>query len=296
MEIADERDGRKAGAVTFDLPGDDVFPEGIVWYEEERAFFVSGARSGAIYRSDLESGKVEVFVSGENREPLTTIGLDVDRYGKLWVAGGASGRLFVFDARSAELQQTFSTPRAEDTFINDIVSGLSGDVYATDSLRPLLFRVRAGADEAESWLELSGTAFESRVEGSDANGIVITPDEAYLILVKTGTGQLFRVDTHNRQVLEIDLSGEFVTGGDGLVLDGQTLYVVRNADREVDVVELDDDLLSGRITSRMTDPTLRFPTTAAKVGDELLIVNSQFDVMDAGEPRLPFTVSKLRLS
>lgn len=287
---------QRLGPSTYDLPGDEVFPEGIALCGEFGVFFVSGARSGDIFRGDLRTGTVEVFIPGQDREPLTTIGLDVDDDRRLWIAGGASGQLFVHDARSGALRKTFATPPADDTFINDVVSAPSGNVYATDSLRPLLFRVPAGAEEVEPWLELAGTEFESRAEGSDANGLVVTPDEAFLIVVKTGTGQLFRITTRSGQVAEIDLGGEALTGGDGLVLEGRELYVVRNSARSVDVVELGADLLSGRIARRLTDPSFEFPTTAAKVGDELLVVNSQFDVMGEGSPRLPFRVTRLRSS
>ena len=258
-------------------------------------FFVSGARSGAIYRGDLATGVIETLVTGARREPLTTIGLDLANPDRLWVAGGASGTVCLFDARSGELLQTFSSPPAAETFINDLVVGASGDVYATDSLRPILFRLRAGSIDLEPWLDLSGTEFESREPGSDANGIVVSRDEEYLIVVRTGTGQLFRIETRTGQVRQIDLGEEAVTGGDGLVLEGQKLYVVCNSERQVVLVELSHDLLSGRVVSRKGDRSFEFPTTAAKVGDELLVVNSQFDVMDGGTPRLPFRVSRVRV-
>lgn len=286
--------------VTYDLPGDDVFPEGIAVNLEGRKFFVSGARSGSIYRGDIDSGEIEVWIPGDDRDPLTTVGLHLDANDRLWVAGGASGKLFVFDALTAVLLQTFSTPPAADTFINDLVGGNSGYVYATDSLRTLLFRVSPGSERGvgesvEAWLDLSGTAFESRAKGSDTNGIVLTPDEAHLLVIKTGTGQLFRVGTRDGRIEEVDLGGDSLVGGDGLVLDGQTLFVVRNADREIDVVELDHSFSSGRIGSRYTHGSFEFPTTAAKAGKELLVVNSQFDAMNGGKPRLPFRISKVRL-
>ena len=286
---------RLTTTTVHDLPGDDVFPEGIAVDAQRGVFFVSGARSGAIYQGDLATGAIETLMTGDRREPLTTIGLDLSSPDRLWVAGGASGNVYLFDARSGEHLQTFSSPPARETFINDLVVGASGDVYATDSLRPTLFRVRSGSFDLEPWLDLGGTEFESRERGSDANGVVVTGDEEYLIVVKTGTGQVFRIETRTGRVREIDLGDEAVTGGDGLVLDGQKLYVVCNSEREVALVELRHDLLSGRVAVRITDQSFEFPTTAAKVGDELLVVNSQFDVMDGGTPRLPFRVSRVRV-
>ena len=286
---------RSTAATTYGLPGDDVYPEGIVASEEIGAFFVSGARSGDIFRGDLATGEISVLVPGDGRDPLTTVGLDLDRSRRLWVAGGASGKVFTFDASTGELLHTLETPPSHDTFINDLVVCPSGDLYATDSLRPWLFRVRSGSLAVDPWLELSGTPFESVEEGSDTNGIVVTPDEEYLIVVKTGTGQLFRVGTRTGEIREIDTGGEDLTGGDGLVLEGRSLYLVRNAAREVVLLELSADMLTAEVVSRFTDPSFEFPTTAAKIGGELLVVNSQFDVMGDGRPRLPFRVSRVRL-
>jgi len=281
--------------VTFDLPGEGVYPEGITLFEAGNAFLVSGARSGDIFRGDLATGRLEVFISGEGREPLTTVGLDVDTNGRLWVAGGASGNVYTFDATSGEALQVFETAPAPDTFINDLVVAPSGAVYVTDSLRPYIFRIAPNSNSIEAWLDLTGSAFEASEPGSDSNGIVVTPDERYLIAVKTGTGELFRIDIAAKEVSLIDLSGESLTGGDGLILEGPTLYVVRNSAGEVVVVELVEDLLSGQVSGHVTDPSFEFPTTAVKHGDDLLVVNSQFDRMDGDQARLPFRVSRVRV-
>jgi len=281
------------GNVTFDLPGEGVYPEGIALFEYAGTFFVSGARGGQIFRGDLATGRFEVLVSG--RAPLTTVGLAVGPGDTLWAAGGESGNVFTFDAYTGEGRQVFETPAATDTFMNDLVVAPSGDVYVTDSLRPYIFRVPAGSDSIEAWLDLTDTAFEATQPGSDSNGIVVTPDERYLIAVKTGTGELFRIDIAEREVARIDLDGEALTGGDGLILEEPTLYVVRNSASEVAVVELSEDLLTGTVTGRVADPSFEFPTTAAKHGDDLLVVNSQFDRMDGDQARLPFRVSRVRV-
>lgn len=283
------------GTTTFDLPGENVFPEGIAYHEASDAFFVSGAGSGALYRGDLETGEVEVFVPGDDRPPFTTIGLHADDQGRLWVAGGGSGNVYLFDIDSGELLSTLATPEAERIFLNDVVSSSEGGAYITDSQRPVLFRAAADGASVEPWLDLTGTPLEPGEADFAANGIVITEDDDYLIVIRSDTGGLVRIDTQTQEVSEIDLQGEAVTNGDGLVLDGQTLYVVRNADHEVTVVELSEDFTSGTVAERITDDSFAFPTTAAKVEDHLLVVNSQFNAMDDGEPELPFTVSRVAI-
>src|SRR5690606_29428691 len=286
-QVLDER-------TEYDLPGDGVFTEGIAYDEASGDFFVSGAGSGGIYRVDLESGEVTNFLEPGTRSQFTTIGLAATE-GQLWVAGGNSGEVLVFDIESGEQSGMYSTPQADSLFLNDVVVTSSGDAFITDSDRPILWRVAAGdmgqnpEGEAEAWLDFTSTEFEY-VEGFNANGIVATEDGLTLIVVNAATGRLYSIDVETKDVTEIDLGGETVAGGDGLVLDGQTLYVVQNGADQVSAVTLSEDNASGTVDRVIEDDRLTDSATGALVGSDLLITNAQFSAMQ-GEPSLPFTVS-----
>ena len=167
--------------------------------------------------------------------------------------------------------------------------------YATNSNEAVLYRLPLGADgslpapEDVEILELSGDW--QQVEGFNANGIVATPDGGTLIVVSGGTGALYRIDVASREVSAIDVA-QALPGGDGLILDGQRLYVVQNGADRVAVVELAADFGSGEVTGFIDDERLSSSATAALVGDRLLVVNAQFAAMQ-GTPTLPFTVSVL---
>lgn len=281
----------------YELPGESVYPEGIAYHEESNTFFVGSAGEGTIFRGDVESGEVTTFIEAGERGPFTTLGLKVDDQNQLWIAGGSSGQVFVYDIESAGQTRTIATPEAEATFLNDLIVASSGDVYVTDSTRPVLFKVTGDADTAEPWLDFTGTTFEYQEEGPNANGIEVTPDDEYLLVVQMNTGQLYRIEVASKEVTEVDLGGETLANGDGLVLDGQTLYVVlQQPDNEVVVVEMADDFASGTVTSRIQDESLAAPATAIKVDDRLLVVNTQFNAMQSEEgPELPFTVTSIPL-
>ena len=283
-----------ADRTEYELPNDGLFPEGIAVDEASGAFFVSGAGAGGIYRVDLATGEATEFLAPGTRAGFTTIGMAVDGNGHLWVAGGSSGEVLVFDTATGEQLATFTTPAGEAMFINDVVVTANGDAYLTDSNRPVLWRIPAGSvtagatGEAEAWLDFEGTAFEYQ-EGFNANGIAATPDGNDLIVVSGGSGELFHIDVATKEVSAIELP-EPLPGGDGLVLDGQTLYVVQNGADRVAVVELSEDMSSGTVTRYLEDERLSSAATAALVGDRLLVVNAQFAAMQ-GTPTLPFTVS-----
>jgi sugar lactone lactonase YvrE len=213
--------------------------------------------------------------------------------------------VFAYDARTGELtgvwQVADPTDPADPTFLNDLVVTPRGDVYVTDSRRPVLYRIDArdrqtdGVEALPVFLSFDGTPIVYG-PGFNVGGIAASPDGRTLVLAQSTTRSLFRVRLEERTVAAIDLCGAPV-GGDGLVLLGRDrLYAV---ERQGDVgyvvaIDLDRDLSSGTVVSRTTDPSFDDPTTAARVGRSLLVVNSQFGERNAGvAPTLPFTVSRV---
>jgi sugar lactone lactonase YvrE len=281
-------------AERYVLPGEQVFPEGVAYRSDTGDFYVGSTTDGTVFRGNVEGGpkEAEVFLEPESDGRTTAIGMEVDEEGRLFIAGGDTGRIFVYDAESADLIRRLDTPDAEATFLNDVAVTPEEGAYFTDSLRPVLFRVTStggGAGDAEPWLNFEGTPAEYE-EGFNLNGIDSTEDGRYLVAVQSNTGELFRIDTESKEVVEIDLGGETLTNGDGLLLDGRTVYVVRNEQELIVPVKLSGGYTNGEVGEPFTDPSFAFPTTIAKTDGRLLVVNSQFDKRE-GEPELPFTVS-----
>lgn len=278
----------------YTLPGPTVYPEGVTFDQQTQTFYVSSTTDGAIFRGTLDEEATEVFLAGGTDGRTTATGLDVDG-GLLFVSGGASGKMFVYDASSGDLVADFATSRTP-TFINDVVV-VDGSAYFTDSRSPFLYRVFEGEDgwEMEEWRNFSGTAFEYTA-GFNANGIVASADGRYLVIIQSSTGELFRVEIATKEVEQIELpTGTDLTRGDGLVLRGRALWVVRNMDELIVKVQLAGDLSSGEVLSETTDASFMFPTTAAIANGRLLVVNSQFDRRATNNPVLPFTVSSVEV-
>ena len=293
---------------SYVLPGDAVFPEGVTVDESTNTFYVGSTTDGTLFTGNVDTGEVSVFAEGT--QP-TAIGMALNA-GRLIVAGGDSGNVYVYDTENGELLETLSTPETDSTFLNDVAFTPSGDAYITDSQRPVLFKISSsemsggstggagtgGAGEGagiEAWLEFSDTPLTYQ-EGFNLNGIASTPDGAYLIVVQSNTGQLFRINTETKEVTEIDLGGDTVMAGDGILLDGGTLYVTRNSAGLIVPVTLSDDYSSGTVGEGFSDPSFIYPTTIAKAGDTLLVVNSQFNNRGEGvSPELPFTVSRVAI-
>ncbi len=116
-------------------------------------------------------------------------------------------------------------------------------------------------------------------------------------MVQSNTGKLFRIATDSKEISEIKLAnGDLMTAGDGLLLDGNILHVVRNSLNLIVQVRLAADYASGQQIGSFTDASFSLTTTIAKAGDRLLVVNSQFNRRNNPDlpPILPFTISSVR--
>lgn len=279
---------------SFALPGETVFPEGVSYNPATGKFYVGSTTDGTLYEGDLASGEVRIFSEGGADGRTTAIGTKVDSNGNLWVAGGGTGQMFVYNTADGSLVASYTTPEVEQTFINDLALTPDGSAYFTDSFRPVLFKI-SGTEggEAEAWLDFSGTPIQYS-EGFNLNGIAATPDGRYLLTIHSPTGNLFRIDTGSQEIIQVDTGGAELTAGDGILLIGKTLYVTRNSFGEIVPVTMSEDYSTGTAGAAFTDPSFIFPTTIAQADDSLLVANSQFNNRE-GTPELPFSVSRIPL-
>lgn len=239
--------------------------------------YAGSLADGDVVTVDLRTGEVAHLVDNDPADGRIAVGLKVDR-GLLFVAGGPTGMAFIYDARTgAEVASLQLTDPANGTFVNDvIVSGNSA--WFTDSFQPQLYRVplRGNSVGQPETIPLSGPAADF-VPGFNLNGIEAVGGE--LIVVNSSKGELYAVGTDGTS-RTIDLGGDLVTAGDGLLLIGPNLYVVRNQLNQVDVVELARDLNSGEVVNTITSDLFDIPTTVAKHGNRLVLVNARFGVPD----------------
>jgi sugar lactone lactonase YvrE len=250
-------------------------PEGIARGRGSTAF-VGSLGGGAVYRVDLRTGAGEILVPGTG---TSAVGLSFDRRtGFLFVAGGQAGTASVYDTRTGGVVASAALS-VSPTFINDVVVTRDA-AYFTDSFAPVVHRValkRNGrlVDPADVQSIPLGGDF-SQVPGFNANGIEATPDGRSLIIVNSAPGELFRVDPSTGVASLIDLGGATLPFGDGLLLNGKTLYVVQNRLNQIAVVKLSNDYSSGSIEDVITDPDFDVPQTIAAFGNALYAVNARF--------------------
>lgn len=234
-------------------------------------FYAGELLTGDIFRGDLRTGDVERFI--EAPAGRQALGLKVDlRHGLLFVAGGFTGQGFVYDLRTgapvADLQL--------GTIINDVVV-TRDSAWFTDSAQAHLYRVpigRGGTLGPVSTLVVEGPA--ANVESDfNMNGIAASPNGNTLIVSHSGLSALFTVDPDSGESALIE--GVEVPAVDGILFESGRLFAVQNTLNQIAEIRLSDDLSSGTVEKLITNPNFQVPTTVARAGNLLAVVNAKFD-------------------
>jgi sugar lactone lactonase YvrE len=274
---------------TIPLP-DGWQPEGIATGRGNH-FYVGSIPTGAVYRGDLRTGKGAVFVKGATGRAAT--GLEFDR-NRLYVSGASTGKAFVYDAKTGALIREYQLATGSGaTFVNDVVVTKDA-AYFTDSNRAVIYKVtlsKNGSPGAAETIPLTGD-FQLVPAQFNLNGIDATPNGKTLVAVQSVTGKLFTIDPSTGATKAIDLAGTTLRNGDGILLRGKRLYVVRNQNNLIAVVQLAADLSSGSVTRTITDADFDVPTTIGRLGNRLYAVNARFTTSPG--PSTTYTVVQVR--
>ena len=268
-------------------------PEGISIARGQ--FYVGSIPTGAVYRGSLRTGQGQVLVQPQSGR--AAIGLEVDRR-LLFVAGGPTGMAFVYDARTGANVASFQLSTG-GSFINDVAVTRRA-AWFTDSLKPVLYRIplsktgRPGVQSSVQTVPLGGDYVQGT--GFNVNGIDRTPNGKTLVIVQSNMGRLFTVAANGvaKAIALTDPAGgaESVPQGDGILLDGRTLYVVQNRMNRVAKIALAPNLSSGRVLTRIENAAFDVPTTIAELGRRLYAVNARFDTPPT--PTTTYSVTQFR--
>ena len=218
--------------------------------------FYSGSRAnGAVYAGSLRTGEGDIVVPGVAGR--VAVGVDYDR-GRLFVAGGGTGDAFVYDADTGDEIAMYDFATAPtNTFVNDVIVTRTA-AWFTESRSAVLYKVPLGPDgtPGPTFETVPLTSPGSATPPANSNGIDATPNGKTLIIVQSDPGKLFTVDPETGVADEIELTGGSgnVFRGDGILLDGKTLYVVQNLLNQIAVIELETDLSAGAIVGLITSP------------------------------------------
>jgi sugar lactone lactonase YvrE len=238
-------------------------------------FYAGDLFAGDIFRGDLQRGTAELFIDAP--EGRMAVGMAADlAHNLLFVAGGFTGQAYVYDLRSGATVATYQLGAPGTSIINDVALTKDG-AWFTDSLQAQLYFVPvsgAGALGPSKTLAVSGPAADISGE-FNLNGIQATANGKTLIVAHSGTSQLYTVDPITGASATI--AGVSVPNVDGIVLEAGRLWAVQNFSNQVTRIRLAPDLSAGVVEEVITSELFQIPTTAARFGSRLAVVNAKFD-------------------
>lgn len=255
----------------IELP-DGWQPEGIA--SGPGTIVYSGSRAnGNIVAVDVATGEREMVVIAPAGR--MAVGIERDRFGRFWVAGGGSGDVYVYDENGEEVA-VYDFASGANTFINDVVVTRDA-AWFTESRQAVLYRVPIGPGgslgDGET-VPLSGDYVHGT--GNNLNGIDASRNGRTLIAVQSNTGTLYKIDPETGEATAIDLGGATVVNGDGIYLQGRRLYVVQNRNNKVAVIDLNRSFTSGEIVDELTSSNFDVPTTMTRFRRSFYLVNARF--------------------
>jgi hypothetical protein len=271
----------------IDLPA-SWMPEGIT-AGRGTTVYVGSLNGGGIWKADVRTGEGEQLVPAWGGP---AVGVDYEkRADRLWVAGGPTGTVRVYDASDGSLLEQYDFSPVG--FLNDLVVTRDA-VYVTDSGHDWLDVIPLGKggalpDPADvTTLPLTGIPVEA--DQFNLNGIVAA--RGWLIVVDSFEGGLYRVDPDTGEATQISTGGTSVARGDGLERVGSLLFVVRNFDQVIEVFLLGPQLRHARHLVTLDEDNapagLSVPTTVAAQAGRLWVVNARF-----GVPTTEYWVSRI---
>ncbi len=298
---------RAQEVATLALPGEALYPEGIVALENGD-MFITGFGNGSILK--VAGGEVESFKEPGEDGLSSAVGLAADETrSRLWVANfsfdGFTSDLKVYDLISGEPLASLADPDDSPHFFNEIAIADDGRVYVSDTAAPVIWTAAPELQGVEVFVQDDLLMNPDPERAFGLNGLALTPGGDYLIAsvmdrINQGGGRLVRVDLETKEVTDVELSGDAVEtfgGSDGMFFHGDSLLMV-NVTPPASVVSavFAEDYSSTELTSHDAfEEVYNRPTSSAVLDGRLWTVNSQLDHIIDDEngalntpPELPF--------
>jgi sugar lactone lactonase YvrE len=241
-------------------------------------FYAGDLFAGDIFRGNVQRGTAELFIDAPAGRMAVGMAADL-AHQLLFVAGGFTGQAYVYDLRSGATVATYQLGAPASSLINDVALTKDG-AWFTDSFQAQLYFVpvsRAGVPGPTfRTLGLSGPAATLIGNGAvNLNGIQATANGKTLIVAHSANAQLYTVDPATGSSATI--AGVSVPNVDGIVLEAGRLWAVQNFSNQIARIRLAPDLTSGVVEEVITSQLFQVPTTAARFGSRLAVVNAKFD-------------------
>jgi len=278
------------------------YPESVKYNKRTGRHILSSVRYGGIYTVE-ENGAYQQLVSDDRL--IGSIGIQInEQRDRLYVVNsdlGVSVRkssagtnrlasLGIYELSSGNQIDMINLgdprPNGEPHFTNDPALDDEGNVYITDSLAPVIYKVDTQGN-ASVFLE---DADRLVGEGFSLNGIAYHPD-GYFIVAKKNEGILFKVPLANPSLQKIEMQNTYL-GADGVVLVNENELVLianRVAGKATDgaiAIMTNDGWKTAQATGEYLFTDDEYPTTGVLKDGKVFILHSRINTLLGGKSEM----------
>ncbi len=283
-----------------------LIAEGLAYDTVSETLYISSVHKRKILALS-KSGAARIFAD-ESAGLWSVLGMKVDEKRRhLWAVTSAfpqmqgfrkeddgKSAILKFDLKTGKLLKRYPVPDdSKKHRLGDLTLNSRGEVFATDSLSPAIYRISPERDQIE--LLYQGAPFVS------PQGLAFSADEKHLFIADYSMG-VFDLDVQSKQVRKLEaLPNTTMLGIDGLYFHNNSLIAIQNGVNPHRLIrmKLSDDLRTFEKFEVLesNNPLFSEPTLGViRHGEFLFIANSQWDaVNEQGQFTAPEKLQELRL-
>ncbi|TGE23733.1 gluconolaconase [Hymenobacter aquaticus] len=294
--------------ITYRQPS--LYPESVEFDTNSKLFYLSSLTTGTIGRIGVGSlTTYKPFIT--HTSLVSSCGLQIDAvgnrllvtisdpgYNKAKTSAATKDKLAAlasFDALGKQISYVDlgSLRPLLQHFANDVAVDAAGNCYVTDSFAPVIYKVD---NKGKATVFLEDARLGAPAEKFGLNGIVFHPD-GYLLVAKTDDGSLLKVPLTNPVGFTTVVTGQDLTGVDGLTLmDATTLCGVSGSQAKVFRLTSNNGwttaTLSGTFAGLSQYPTALARTTTTETYVLYSRLNELLQPVPSSSP--DFSLSKLK--
>lgn len=259
------------------LADSTLLPEGVDVHRRTGNIYVMSVRHGTITERRPDGHERVVWPREGNESVGSALAVRVDPRGdRLWATVSAtplwerntpsdsSGAILEIRISDGEVLRQWALPPGPHA-LGDVAIGPQGDVYVSNSVQPVLYRLRRSADTLESFRD---PLFRSLQGIAPATG-----DEVYVADYSHG---ILHVDLKTRVVTRVaDAPSSTSLGVDGLIMTDRALIGIQNGVTPARVMRFELDETGKRFNGAYVldrRPDASEPTIGVLIGEELVYV------------------------
>lgn len=274
--------------LAFEVDDIDLHPESIAYNPIDNTFLISSVHKNKIVEYSLATSEVKDWKQTSEDGLWAVMGMKVDtERNSLWVCTVATKEMQDYDStlegKTAVLQFDLKSKKLLNRYelegghwFGDLVIHTNGDVYITDSMKPIIYRVSKG--KLEVYYDLTNELY-------NLQGICFNPMRNIMYIADYKLG-LYSHILNTRSVKKVSHPDDMSSKGvDGLYFHHGNLITIQNGVKPFRITELTLNKGGNLIQSfEYIDrgrPELGEPTLGVIEGDELYyIANSPWGAYD----------------